>query len=626
MRATTRARPWWFVVLCLTGVWMQGDARAQVQRPDTSFTLDVRGLPLSEALSRTADAAGFDLAYAPELVIGKTSTCAIENAAVAALLRCVLAGTGLEARRLAGGAFLIRPVRQAPPAPTTGTIRGTVRADSTLEGVAGAHVLVLGTLLGSATDHRGRYLIKRVPEGRYVLTVSSLGFGTEHHEGVRVPAGDTVDVAFELTERPLLLDELAVVAHYDWLTQRIARQIPTVLQSVRVMGMGLGVLVSANPSPVTRMQVSGLGNLAGSDLRGLQLSGGVNYAGADASGVQIGALGNRTGGRLRGVQAGGLFNSTHEEVRGVQVGGVTNIAWGPVVGAQVAGAFNVAASSMERAQVAGLFNVSGALSGVQAAGAFNVTAASVRGVQIAGAVNAADEVAGGQVAGAINWAGGVTGTQVSGAFNRATGPVRGVQVSGLLNVARGEVRGAQIGIVNIARSASGAQIGIVNVAGSSRGVPLGLFSYVREVGLGVDAWGDETGMLYSVVRSGNRHVANFLGVGTRPQEDAFRWAVVLGLGGERPLSTRWQAAADVLYTLTYEETLAETAQWIKLRLLLGYRPLDRLLFFAGPTYNLFLDEDTGGRRLAPWTHWSGRWGDLQYRTWPGFAVGVRLFP
>ena len=155
------------VLLGLIGTGILGlkSVQAQAVPPEATYTLDVRGLSLSEALSRAADVAGIDLAYAPELVVGKTSSCFIRAASTVALLDCVLAGTGLEARQLPGGAFLLQQRRASGTAqakgPATGTIRGRVRVDSTFEEIAGAHVFVRGTLLGDATGSDGAYLIQR---------------------------------------------------------------------------------------------------------------------------------------------------------------------------------------------------------------------------------------------------------------------------------------------------------------------------------------------------------------------------------------------------------------------------------------------------------------------------------
>ena len=582
------------LLLALLGASTAG---AQDAPQPVFFELDVDGLGLSEALSRAADVAGFDLAYAPELVVGKTSGCVIRTPSVTALLHCVLEGTGLEARRLEGGAFLIQRAPEAVqvrPAGlrATGVIRGTVHAGATREGIVGAHVLVRGTLLGDATDARGAYLIDRVPEGNHVLVVSSIGYDAATRDRVTVAPGDTVEVPIGLAERAMVLDELTVVAGYDRFTHRVARQIPVALQSVHVYGMGLGLLVSANPGAVTRMQVSGFGNLAGSDLKGVQLSAGVNYTGGRAYGLQAGALGNRVGTHLDGLQAAGVFNGAQGRVRGLQAAGASNAAWSTVDGLQAAGALNVAADDLRGLQAAGALNVAGDLSGVQAAGAVNLSAHAA-GAQVGGAVNLARSV-------------------------------RGLQAAGAVNLAR-SVRGMQLGIVNLARSVRGMQIGVVNIAGRSTGVPIGLFNYVREAGLGLDVWTDETGMVTTAVRTGNRRVATFLGFAGRPWEEMHRWGVLFGMGIERDLSRRLFVAGDVLsYSMGFIDVDEEAYEHLmKARLVLHARLGARLGLFAGPAYSMFVG-DADGRDLAPWTHLDGPIGNQRYRTWPGFVAGVRV--
>ena len=60
--------------------------------------------------------------------------------------------------------------------PTSGSIEGRVFDADTRSPLIGAHVVILGTSSGAATDDRGEYVIKNVSVGSYNLKVSYIGY------------------------------------------------------------------------------------------------------------------------------------------------------------------------------------------------------------------------------------------------------------------------------------------------------------------------------------------------------------------------------------------------------------------------------------------------------------------
>ena len=56
------------------------------------------------------------------------------------------------------------------------TLRGTVVDDETGEPLAGAHVFIAASMMGTATDDEGRFVLDRVPLGAHRLYVSMLGY------------------------------------------------------------------------------------------------------------------------------------------------------------------------------------------------------------------------------------------------------------------------------------------------------------------------------------------------------------------------------------------------------------------------------------------------------------------
>ena len=56
------------------------------------------------------------------------------------------------------------------------TLRGIVADDETGTPLAGAHVFIAASMMGTAADDEGRFVLDRVPLGAHRLYVSMLGF------------------------------------------------------------------------------------------------------------------------------------------------------------------------------------------------------------------------------------------------------------------------------------------------------------------------------------------------------------------------------------------------------------------------------------------------------------------
>jgi hypothetical protein len=80
---------------------------------------------------------------------------------------------------------------------TTGMIRGFVRSS---EGVllTEANVTIIGSTLGSASDEEGKYIIRSVKPGKYILKCSHIGFRDDIQRGVTVEADKFTDIDFAL--------------------------------------------------------------------------------------------------------------------------------------------------------------------------------------------------------------------------------------------------------------------------------------------------------------------------------------------------------------------------------------------------------------------------------------------
>ena len=525
-----------------------------------------------------------DLAYAPELVQGKVSTCVPTMAGDEEALTCVLEGTGLQWKQLRQGVFVIQEQQKdatgsgSEKRSQLGDLHGTVRSQTSGDGLTGVHVQLVGTAYATASGLDGDFSLKGIPAGHYTLEVSMIGYKRIRVEGVKVNGGVLAEQEVLLAEDTYYLDEV-VVSDDDRSTPFLSMDSGAGVLNYQGMQLGpvaMGVLISARPHPVNGVQFGGLGSLVRDSLRGVQVAGLFNSAEMASTGIQVSGLANRVNASLDGVQVAGLVNTMTGDLDGVQVGGLANNASRNVTGVQVGGLVN---------------RVGNAFSGVQVGGLINMNTQHTRGVQAAGLLN------------------------------RSTS-AGGIQVAGLVNIAQGPVGGMQLAVVNMAHSMRGVQLGVVNISGSNSGVPFGLVSYVKDVGLRYDVSVDETGMLTTAVRSGTRGFSNYLGFSARPDDVQRTPSLVLGFGSNVVLRPRLTSMVDLLYNgVGFEE---DTDHLMKLRLSLGYRVLPFAEVFGGPTLNLLIADEANHGVAIPWRFERGQWGSHHYEFWAGFTGGVRV--
>ena len=87
------------------------------------------------------------------------------------------------------------------------TITGRVMDGAANESAIGASVLVVGTTVGTITDFDGNFTLE-VPEGKFILQVSMVGFKTQV---INIRGKERVDVT--LMEDTQLMDEVVVVGY-----------------------------------------------------------------------------------------------------------------------------------------------------------------------------------------------------------------------------------------------------------------------------------------------------------------------------------------------------------------------------------------------------------------------------
>ncbi|MEJ2193240.1 MAG: TonB-dependent receptor [Ignavibacteriaceae bacterium] len=105
--------------------------------------------------------------------------------------------------------FLILPVVALAQ---SGQLRGTITDLETGEPLLGANVLVVGTTQGAATDINGEYVILNLFADTYEVRATYIGYQAQTFQNVRVVAGLTSELNFQLAAEGIQVGEVEVVA------------------------------------------------------------------------------------------------------------------------------------------------------------------------------------------------------------------------------------------------------------------------------------------------------------------------------------------------------------------------------------------------------------------------------
>lgn len=263
---------------------------------------------------------------------------------------------------------------------------------------------------------------------------------------------------------------------------------------------------------------------------------------------------------------------------------------------------------------------------------------SLHGAQLSMGANIAGEAHGVQLANGFNHAGKASGMQAA-IVNHAGEFESGFQ-AGLVNVA-GSMRGAQLSLINVGTDVKGAQIGLFNFAGDAD-AQLGLLSITREGNVHPEVSISDTAAINVGLRFPARHTYSLLDFGIHPGGSGAGWQVGLGFGGRVQLPAKLFLDLDGVGYAWFRglESAQSPDALAKLRLMIGWQPLERVSIFAGPTANLLVEGRTpstvvDGQTVFPRESRPGlyQWTALDYRNdrervrvrlWPGFVAGVRF--
>ena len=111
---------------------------------------------------------------------------------------------------------------------TTGKIAGVVVDSQTNEPLPGVNIIVVGTMLGAASDIEGRYAILNVPPGIYELRAEMIGYTPNVTKNVRVKIDLTTTINFSLSGTVIGLDEVTVIAEREIVQMDMTSSLPAV--------------------------------------------------------------------------------------------------------------------------------------------------------------------------------------------------------------------------------------------------------------------------------------------------------------------------------------------------------------------------------------------------------------
>ncbi|HQV53286.1 MAG: STN domain-containing protein [Flavobacteriales bacterium] len=372
-------------------------------------------------------------------------------------------------------------------------------------------------------------------------------------------------------------------------------------------GLEVGGLANIIGGDVRGMQIAGVTNLVGRNTQGVQIAGGVNHTMRSLEGVQISGLANIVWDTLTGVQISYGVNVVKGGLRGTQISGSCNVATQNVDGMQVSYGVNVTPKDVRKLQIAGTGNYARNVSGAQLAIGVNIARDTVGGGQVGfggnyaryvtggqfsfGANIVPRTVSGGQVGFGLNYAGSCTGGQFSFGANIVPGSVMagqvgfglnyagnitGAQFSFGLNAVGGTARGTQVGALNFARKCEGGQVGFLNLSDSLSGFAIGLLSVSLRGYHRFDVITGNVMPLSVQVRTGTKGFHNILGYSPAIEANG-RWGFLYGIGTEPRISKNGFMNID----LTAEQ-IVEQKEWVDAVNIVGRFSLSYGHRIAGP--------------------------------------------
>ena len=172
------------------------------------LTVEFDGAPVIKAVEQLAAQNDLRLNFNPEInYTDKYITGSFNNQPLRHILSEILQDTGLNYLVSSSGHLVLFNDYQLEM--LTGRITGRILDEETEEPIIGASVYISELEIGSGTDLDGSYELEDIPEGTYVIEISSLGYQPESTT-VEIIAGQEQELIFTLEPDVADLDQLVV--------------------------------------------------------------------------------------------------------------------------------------------------------------------------------------------------------------------------------------------------------------------------------------------------------------------------------------------------------------------------------------------------------------------------------
>lgn len=94
-----------------------------------------------------------------------------------------------------------------------GTITGVITSSDDATPLVGATVVVQNTTRGTSSDASGKFVLKSMPKGKYVVVVSMVGFHRKAVERVEVKSSEETSLLLQLVPSPIQTDAVVVTSN-----------------------------------------------------------------------------------------------------------------------------------------------------------------------------------------------------------------------------------------------------------------------------------------------------------------------------------------------------------------------------------------------------------------------------
>ena len=93
-----------------------------------------------------------------------------------------------------------------------GTLSGKIVDQKSGDDIIGANIYIVDTKLGASTDIDGKFIIKRIPEGKYIVRVSFLGYETKSISDVEIKLNEITSLNVSISEDQGIQQQEVVVS------------------------------------------------------------------------------------------------------------------------------------------------------------------------------------------------------------------------------------------------------------------------------------------------------------------------------------------------------------------------------------------------------------------------------